>query len=294
MMATLDSLFSGFNNSIKVPQAVLDIVDYRVGRIKAALDTFYWGFTTTNKLIFIGSIGRQTDIHTSDVDIVYLLPDTKYIQYDAYMSNGQQALLQEFRQAILFTYPQTVVKSDGLVIVISFTDGITLEIMPAFLQGDNSVKFPTANSGGSWRKADPFSEIAAINEIHTATNRNAKKLARMVRAWKDYNGVGMGGLQIDTYVERFLKNYGYAGKSYTYFDWMTRDFFKFLSNENDQAAYILALGSNQQVYQKGKFCNAADGAYELAKKAEESFEKGFQTTAVGHWSSIYGPKFKLV
>jgi Second Messenger Oligonucleotide or Dinucleotide Synthetase domain len=269
-------------------------VDYRVARIKSALDTFYWGFTTSNKLIMIGSIGRKTDIHTSDVDIVYLLPEAKYTQYNAYANNGQQELLQEFRQAILSTYPQTVVKSDGLVIVVSFNAGITLEIMPAFLQADDSVRFPVANSGGSWRKADPFPEIAAMNKIHTATKRNARKLARMVRAWKEYNGVNMGGLQIDTYVERFLKNYEYASNSYTYFDWMTRDFFKFLANENDEAAYILALGSNQQVYQKGKFCKAASKAYELAKQAETSFTQGHHHTAVGHWHSIYGPKFKYV
>jgi Second Messenger Oligonucleotide or Dinucleotide Synthetase domain len=293
-MATLDSLFSNFNNSIKVPQNVLDNVDYRIGRIKSALDTFYWGFTTTNKLIMIGSIGRKTDIHTSDVDVVYLLPATKYTQYDAYAGNGQQALLQEFRQAILSTYPQTEIKSDGLVIVVAFSDGITLEIMPAFLQADDSVRFPVANNGGSWRKADPFPEIAAMNKIHTSTKRNARKLARMVRAWKEYNGVSMGGLQIDTYVERFLKNYEYAANTYTYFDWMTRDFFKFLANENDEAAYILALGSNQQVYQKGKFCKAANRAYELAKQAETSFTQGYHPTAVGYWSSIYGPKFKLV
>lgn len=293
-MATLDSIFSGFNAAIKVPQSVLDSVEYRVGRIKSALDTFYWGFTTSHKLILIGSIGRKTDIHTSDVDVVYLLPDAKYAQYNSYASNGQQALLQEFRQALLLTFPQTAIKSDGLVIIVAFTDGITLEIMPAFLEKNDSITFPSANNGGSWKKADPFPEINAMNAIHTATNRNARKLARMVRSWKERNGVNMGGLQIDTYVAKFLKDYEYAAKSYTYYDWMTRDFFKFLANQNDESAYILALGSNQQVYQKGKFCKAANEAYELAKKAEFSFTQGYHSTAVSQWSAIYGSKFKLV
>lgn len=293
-MATLDSIFSGFNNAIKVPQSVLDSVEYRAGRIKSTLDAFYWGFTTSHKLIFIGSIGRKTDIHTSDVDVAYLLPDAKYTQYNSYANNGQQALLQEFRQAILVTFPQTTIKSDGLVVVVSFTDGITFEIMPAFLEKNDSITFPSANNGGSWKKADPFPEITAMNAIHSATSGNARKLARMVRSWKEYNGVSMGGLQIDTYVAKFLKIYEYADKSYTYYDWMTRDFFSFLANQNDEAAYILALGSNQQAYQKGKFCRKAGEAHELAKKAEASFTQGYHHTAVSQWSSIYGPKFKLV
>lgn len=293
-MATITSIFSAFNEAIKVSQPVLDLVSYRVGRIKTVLDAFYWGFNTSNKLMFIGSIGRKTDIHTSDVDIIYLLPDAKYTQYNAYANNGQQALLQEFRKAILSTYPQTTIKSDGLVIVVSFTDGICLEIMPAFLENDKSVTFPSANYGGSWRKADPFSETSAMNTIHNSTNRNAKKLARMVRSWKEYNSIPMGGLLIDSYVERFMKNYEHAGNSYEWYDYITRDFFKFLASQDDSASYILALGSKQQVYLKGRFCKAAEMAHESAKEAITSMGKGHEHTAVGHWKKIYGPKLIVV
>jgi len=292
MAATISSLFSAFNKEIIVTESTLSTVDYRWIRIRNILNQFYYGYDKSGTGLFVGSIGRKTDIHTSDVDVVYMLPDSKYTQFNGYISNGQQALLQEFRGAILATYPQTVIKADGLVVVVAFSDGIRFEIMPAFKQTNFSFIFPVSNSGGSWRTTNPLAEIVAMNDVHTVTNRNAKKLARMVRAWKEYNSVSMGGLQIDTYVERFIKNYEHGGKSYTYYDWMTRDFFKFLSNQNDAAAYILALGSNQQVYQYGKFCQKANRAYELAIQADVSFTKGYQQAAVSYWKEIYGTKFK--
>ncbi|RZK28833.1 MAG: nucleotidyltransferase, partial [Hymenobacter sp.] len=243
----LTSGFRDFNNAIKVADDTLNTANVRLNKMKMALDYFYYGSEQKGTAIRVGSIGRQTDIHASDVDIIYKVPRSIYTRYSSYISNGPRAMLYAFRDVIYGEYTTTNVKADGLVVVVAFTDGIIFEIMPAVENSDGSFTYPSSNGEGTWRKTDPIPEIHAMNEVHGVTNRNAKKLSRMVRAWKETNGVSMGGLLIDTYVYRFLQNYSYKDYGYFYYDWLVRDFFQYLSNQNDEAAYIYALGSNQLI-----------------------------------------------
>jgi hypothetical protein len=290
----ISAAFKEFNDRIKVKKETLDTINYRLNRAKIALDNYYYGSERLGTRLFVGSIGRQTDIHTSDVDVIYKVPDGLYSRYNNYASNGQQRMLQDFRSALLSTYSTTYIKADGLVAVVAFSDNIIFEIMPGIMKSDNSFVYPVSNNGGYWGLTNPLPEIEAMNQIQRETARNAKKLARMVRAWKEYHGVNMGGLLIDTYVYRFLKDYEGKSRSFIYYDWMSRDFFKFLSSQNDQASYIYALGSNQKIYLKGRFAYSATKAYNIAVEAIDAFEKEYYWTAGNKWSSIYGSKFPSV
>jgi hypothetical protein len=283
--------FRAFSNAIKVSASTLESVDYRLGRIVSALDAYYYGSTQKNVTFRIGSIGRQTDIHTSDVDIIYKVPASLYSRYDMYLGNGQSQMLQDFRSAILSTYPNTYVKADGLVAIVEFSDGIVFEVMPGMQNNDYSFTFPVTRNGGSWSKTNPLPEIAAMDEIHRESARNARKLARMVRAWKEHNGVSMGGLLIDTYVHNFLKQYDGKSREYVYYDHMSRDFFEYLSKQNDQASYTYALGSNQQVAIRRLFTSAAKTAYNNAVAAIEAFNKDQYWTSTSKWRDVYGPRF---
>lgn len=98
----------------------------------------------------------------------------------------------------------------------------------------------------------------------------------------------MGGLLIDTLAHNFLKStVEYDDKSYLYYDWMCRDFFKYLINEPDQDHYK-ALGSGQNVQVKKKFQKKAKKAYELCLKA---IEEGENDTANDKWKKIFGRPF---
>ena len=112
----------------------------------------------------------------------------------------------------------------------------------------------------------------------------------MIRAWKDNCNVPMGGLLIDTFAYRFLKDWENNDKSYFYYDWMTRDFFKFLSEQNDNQSYWTAVGSGQRVYPQGKFIAKAKTAYNNAIKAIEKENMGY-ASANNYWRAIYGTRF---
>ena len=118
-----------------------------------------------------------------------------------------------------------------------------------------------------------------------------RHLCRMVRAWKDTWNVPMGGLLIDTLAYRFLIDWKYRNNSFTYYDWLTRDFFEYLSKVDDQQSYWYAIGSNQLIFPRGNFSYKALRAYNLAVEAVAFEEKDSEWSANQKWREIYGTKF---
>ena len=241
--------------------------------------------------LYVGSYGRGTAIHVSDIDMLYILPWEYYTKYNSYVGNGQSALLQAVKDSIKQTYPVTYISGDGQVVKVCFSDDVEFEVVPCFEYSDGSFCYPDTHNGGSWKTTDPRPEINTINTWNNITNKNLKRLCRMLRAWKDNCNVPMGGLLIDTFAYRFLKDWEHYNKSFLYYDWMTRDFFKYLSEQNDEQSYWIAVGSGQYIYPKGKFTAKAKTAYNNALKAIEKEDKGYSYTANDYWRAIYGTKF---
>lgn len=139
--------------------------------------------------------------------------------------------------------------------------------MPAFKLTDGSYRYPDTANGGSWKITKPQAEIDEIRDADGRKNRNLRRLCKMTRAWKNKHGVAMGGLLIDTLAYNFLESTDfYDEKSYYYYDYMCRDFFKFLSEQPKQSEYA-ALGSRQRVRVKKRFERKAKKAYDLCIKA---------------------------
>jgi hypothetical protein len=101
----------------------------------------------------------------------------------------------------------------------------------------------------------------------------------------------MGGLLIDTLADRFLKSWKYAKEGLEYYDWMTRDFMYFLSNENTSKSYWLAIGSNQFIWRRGNFEAKAKKCYKLALEAIEHEKANYDWSANQKWGEIYGTAF---
>ncbi len=285
--------FSTFCTNLRMSDAVISNISYRTKQITKRINSDFRGIDSdTRYSLFVGSYGRGTDIHVSDIDLIVQLPYEEYAKYDSYTTNGQSALLQAVRNSIAKTYSSSYISGDGQVVKLNFTDGICFEILPAFInKDDRSFTYPDTNNGGRWRVTDPRSEIAQINESNGHWNKNLKRLCRMARAWKDKWDVPMGGLLIDTLAYNFLKQCEYRDKSFIYYDWMSRDFFHYLKNQNPEQSYWLAPGSNQYVYRKGLFEYKALRCYNIACEAIDYESSGMPYAANQKWREIYGTKF---
>ena len=132
------------------------------------------------------------------------MPHTVYQQFNGYGRNGQSALLQAVRMSLNKTYPGSAVIADGQIVEIAFTDGITFEIVPVFLNKDKSYTYADSNGGGSWKVCKPKHEVEAFRDGNVESNGNLVMLGRMARAWRDKNDVQMSGMLLDTLADRCM------------------------------------------------------------------------------------------
>jgi hypothetical protein len=267
----------------------------RSGNITRRLNTDFWSTTSdTSHSLYVGSYGRNTAISGfSDVDLIFQLPYSVYKQYNDYSGNGQSALLQSVKTSIERTYSTTNIRADGQVIQVPFTDGIIFEVVPAFENNDGSFTFPNANDGGSWKITNPRPEIKAIRDRNAATNGNLVPLCRMMRDWKNKWSVPIGGLLIDTLAYQFIETWEHRDKSYVYYDYMCRDFFKWMAAQDENQEWWRAPGSGQYVWGKGLFQYKAKRCYNLSLEAieHEMATPKREWSAKQKWREIFTTNF---
>lgn len=267
----------------------------RYGNITRRLNTDFWTTTSnTAHSLYVGSYGRNTAIAGfSDVDMIFRLPYSDYIRYKNYVGNGQSSLLQAVKASIEKTYATTSIRADGQVILVPFTDGITFEVVPAFENENGSFTFPNANNGGSWQVTNPRPEINAIRDRNAATNGNLVPLCRMMRDWKNKWAVPIGGLLIDTLAYQFIETWEHRDKSYVYYDYMCRDFFKWMANQDEKQEWWRAPGSGQYVWGKGLFQYKAKRCYNLSLEAieHEMATPKREWSAKQKWREIFTKNF---
>lgn len=285
--------FSQFCTGLRMSTDKRSSLAYRTARISKAVNSQFRSLDSdTAYRFYVGSLGRNTAIPSvSDADLLCELPVSVYHQYNAHAGNGQSALLTAVRTAIRTTYKASDVFGDGQVVIVGFDDGVTYEVLPAFLNTEGGYTFADTNNGGSWKSCKPKQEMDAFASRNKECNGNLVELARMARAWRDSNNVPMNGMLIDTLAYQFIATWQYRDKSYLYYDWMTRDYFAFLANQNASQTYWLAPGSGSYVWRKGSF------EYK-ARQAELRAHEAIQYQATSHdWSArqkyreIYGTGF---
>lgn len=285
--------FLTFTANLIIPDSMKEVIEQRIKTITKRINKDYWNIDSEllhSKIV--GSYGRGTAIQNSDVDIVVELPWTEYTRFKNYSYNGQSAFLQSVKQCILKSYPTSDVSGDGQVVVIDFSDGIKFEIVPSFLFDNGDYYYADSNDGGKWKSMNPTQEINQFNKCNLQFNRNLRRLCRMLRAWKNTKNVPIPGILIDTIAYNFLSQYQYSKQSYTYYDWMTRDFFEYMSNMKNvtswtifSSAYTITLKYPYTVFSK------VQKAHMLALEAISAYSGGYYNLSHSKWRELYGTKF---
>lgn len=286
-MNTSDT-FKQFVSNIKIPEEKSDTISYRYGRITKALNEKHRGTDSkTANTLQVGSYGRYTGIKgISDLDMLYIMPSSKWSDYN--VSDGQTKLLNDTKSAISNTYSASDIKVDRCVVTVNFSDS-HIDVQPVFEVEDEDYKYPDTYNSGSWKITKPRKEMSAMKEAEEQKNKNLIRLCKMARAWKNKNGVCMSGLLIDTLAYNFLHTTeDYDSSSFSSYDLMCRDFFKFLYDQpKDQKEYG-ALGSKQRVKVRKSFKRKAKKAYDLSVEAI-----GTTSDSKKHrmWRDIFGNDF---
>ena len=193
-----------------IDKAHIDTVKQRFLRISDAIEKSYYSDRIKGEHShFVGSYGRNTAINTSDIDIMVVMPESVFEQFNKHVGNGESHLLQAIREAILKTYPNTKIRADGQVVVVEFTDGMKFEVLPGFKRGNDAYYHPDTHDGGSWKLTYPFLEQSAMQEKNSQCNGLLYDTCRYIRYIRDecFEDMKLSGIVIDSFVYSAIDPY---------------------------------------------------------------------------------------
>lgn len=196
-----------------ISSEIIKTVSQRNISIAKAVNKEFWEYAANqNHNFFVGSYGRGTAIDDSDIDILVWLPQEDYMRFDQSKGNGQSRLLQTVKEAIVTTYPNTEIKADGQVVVLNFSDGMKIEVLPAFVERNSlgvTFKYPDTNQGGKWRSTNPLAEQDAMREKNKSSNGLLFDTCKHIRRMHlDYFGsYHLSGIVIDSFVYEAMKGW---------------------------------------------------------------------------------------
>jgi hypothetical protein len=285
------SLFSQFRQNLSVSNA--DDISTKYANITARLNLDFWDIESdTRHSLQVGSYGRKTAIDgVSDLDMVFELPPGNYERYKKLEGNGPSTMLQEVRTSLLKRYPRSDVRADGQVVAVNF-QGYRVEVLPAFLNEDGDYIYGDTNDGGTWKLTKPRPEIKAVNDLNNETNQNLKDACKMLRAWKNKAGVGIGGLLIDTLAYNFFNQTDdYDNAGWSDFPGMFVSLFTYLGGLDSEQESWAAPGSGQRVKRKAKFQSKAKKA---AARCQEAIDTEAEAARAKIWRKVFGKAFPKV
>lgn len=272
---TLTNDYKTFCQNIKLDN--LDNMQQTTDEIAKKLNQKYYNLIgeTKQHIYIVGSVGRKTAVKgSSDLDLIFDLPDDVYTKFDSRENNGQSDLLQEVKGVLLERYPKSNISGDGQVVVIEF-DKYTVELVPGFKEKDNTFTYPDTHDGGSWKTTMPLKEQ---NECVDCNEKSAGKyydFCHIIRNWKNTIGVEIGGLLIDTLIYKcFINNNYFLNKDYWDYHNILIKVFEYIKDQNDEQEFWYAVGSNQKVYKKtnSNFISKAQKAYSKLKDTDSNTE----------------------
>jgi hypothetical protein len=287
---SVSTKFERFLSNVELLQSEVDDARQKHTKVRTTLHNAYYSFTYDGSTSFlIGSYRKSTAIRpTSDIDIMFILPDSIFDKYNKLSGNKQSRLLQDVKDILERTYPRTEVRADGPVVVVPLAT-YKIEVAPCFeLQNSNYWVCDTKN-GGRWKEDSPKKQMGRLTDSNKRSNGNTVRLIKMVKVWKRVCNVPLKNLAIELLAQEFLTSWEYYNKTSVYHDWMIRDFFSFLKAKSGG---LLMISDPLEFISLGSlWFSKAESAYERAKKACDYESEEQDALATLEWRKIFGSQF---
>lgn len=257
--------------------------------VRFTLNSHYYGTSSGYSNGFlVGSWGKSTEVRPPrDVDVMFVLPESIYQKYQNVPGNRQSQLLQEVKRVLERAYPRTKMRGDGQVVVVPFTT-YAVEVAPAFKLTTGQYWICDTNEGGKYKTSDPDAEIANVKSSNDNTMGNTRDLIRMMKRWQAECNVPLKSFVIELLAIEFLKSWQYAGSSTVYYDWMVRDFFKYLISRSSGLSFVSVPGTFETIWLGNDWKSRTETALERAEKAVKFEADGYPYSAGGEWQKIFG------
>jgi len=278
MPETITQAFNVFYENIQLTDNQIEDAVTKYKGVASALHKEYYpntSYTGATKVL-VGSYGKETYIRPpSDIDMIFVLPEGEFVRYEAMSCNAQSQLLQDIRNILIKTYPDTDVKAREKVVLVDF-NGHKVEVIPAWKRPNGFYRIPDTPDGGCWQEWDYDGENAKIKNLNKKRNGKVLKLIKMIKCWaRNITAPDcISSYTIENHVINFLSVYNPKHKTMAL---VTKDFFRYMS-------YV--------VEQEGKTC--IDTAFGRAEKACDYQGDGNLEAASDEWRKIFGDDFPKV
>lgn len=262
--------------------------------VVSCLNQAYYGAASdTDNSFFVGSWAKNTAIRPPrDVDLYFVIPFETYRRFETYVSARQSALLQEVKDSLVATFPNTDMSADGQVVVVRF-ESYCVEVVPAIkLTTPGQFWICDTNDGGAYKVMAPEAEVNQLEATDAVTARNLRPLIRMLKAWQAHCSVPIKSFQLELVATDFIAKSPWRLFDWFYFDWIMRDFFAHLYHSAN--TNVTVPSTLEQIPLGDEWQSRASSAYNNAKNACE-FEDGNRVEEAGdEWQKIFGPDIPRV
>jgi hypothetical protein len=169
-------------------------------------------------------------------------------------------------------------------------DTYELEVIPAFISQEPHI-FLTCNTadGGSWRRTNPSAEMAWIESTDRDSASKATHLIKMLKVWKQEWDVPITSLGLEIAATTFVSRWLYRRKSYLWYDWLVRDFFYYLLQNQNSTAQI--AGISEQFSLGAEWAAKCTTAYRRSLRACYFEQQDMCRSAEQEWKEIFGSLF---
>lgn len=139
-----------------------------------------------SKIELIGSYARASAIRqTSDIDLLVVLRNTEWKWGGSRKSSS--TVLNRVREQLISRYPNTTIGRDGQAIVVTFSDGKSVDVVPSGwvrAQSDGWPVYIIPDGCGNWRETAPGRHGRYIAEADARSGGKLKNVARIFKYWR--------------------------------------------------------------------------------------------------------------
>lgn len=155
--------------------------------IENKLKSEYEEFET---LLYGGSHSRYTDLSKlSDIDILAVLGDS--INAPASSNEAISQLASALRQR----FPQSEIETGQMAVTIKFSDGIEVQVLPAYRQGDG-FHIPNAENSG-WVKTCPSIVANRLTDLNKRLSGQVVPVIKLAKAICNAQGVAVKSYHLE-------------------------------------------------------------------------------------------------
>ena len=236
-----------------------------------------------------GSLAHGTGVTVhSDVDYLASLKGEQPLSSDT--------ALRKVKECLQGTFTSTYIHIDRPAVVIEFASGTeTFEVVPGWIKqgsGDRRVYAIPGRSSG-WIESAPDAHLNHVNDVNQSPAGGAKKLARLLKAWKYYCNVPVSSFYLEMQAARHMD-----GESSIIWSYDVRAVLRIMYNSelasmNDPSRLvgrIYACGTEaQKTDAKSKLATALS----RANKARDAEAVDDIDAAFSWWDKVFGGKFPI-